>query len=369
MLPQPHFAFSWQQVPPQLDGCGVLLLQPKSGEPYLARTNVLRRRLARLSRLFDLAQLDATFSVWLTPSKLEQLLVFFAIAKHYFPTSYRKIVRLPSAPYLKVLLANAFPRTEVSTRLSGRENVLFGPFRNRSEAERFEAGLLDFFQLRRCTEDLAPHPDHPGCIYGEMNQCLRPCQLIVGPVEYQSEARRVADFLHTRGASLREAIAKARDRSSENLDFEEAARQHKRLDRLDALLAPLSEISADLRHANGVSAVKSPAGVDLYFLLNGLWQNPIALDFQSKAGESMDSRLRHVVDSLPDPQPSLKEREEHLALLHRWYFSSWRDSEWLPFAAKAELPYRKLVRLISRARNPSAKMDSNDSSPLPAPPA
>jgi hypothetical protein len=221
--------------------------------------------------------------------------------------------------------------------------------------------MLDFFQVRRCVEDLAPEPDHPGCIYGEMNQCLRPCQLVVGEAEYATEARRLVGFLETRGASLVEAIGKARERASENLEFEEAARQHKRLERVEALAGSVSEITGDIRQAWGVSAVKAGAGVDLYFLANGSWQAPVALDFQAKAGESMDGRLRGIVEALPEAAASLKEREEHLALLQRWYFSSWRDSEWLGFAGKAELPYRKLVRMISRARNPGAKMEGNDS--------
>jgi hypothetical protein len=156
-----------------------------------------------------------------------------------------------------------------------------------------------------------------------------------------------------------EAIGHARERASENLEFEEASRQHKRLERVESLAASISEITVDIRQANGVSAVKSSNGVTLYFLLNGVWMDPVSFDFNQKAGESMDSRLRQIVDALPAPNPSLKEREEHLALLQRWYFSSWRDSEWLPFPDRAEIPYRRLVRLISRAGNPNAKMESN----------
>ena len=50
---------------------------------------------------------------------------------------------------------------------------------------------LDLFQLRRCQEDLAPSPGHPGCIYGEMGKCLRPCQEAVSREEYAGE---VEDF-------------------------------------------------------------------------------------------------------------------------------------------------------------------------------
>ena len=61
------------------------------------------------------------------------------------------------------------------------------------------------FQMRRCQEDLAPSPAHPGCIYGEMGMCLRPCQQVVGPAEYAHEVARVVEFLRTDGRSLLES--------------------------------------------------------------------------------------------------------------------------------------------------------------------
>ncbi len=347
----------------------VFLIHMKKGPPYLARTTMLKRRLTRLlapkagSRLIDLSTLAERIEIWYTPSRLEQTLNFYSLAKLHFGDTYKKIVRLPSPPYLKVLLNNPFPRTMITSRLSGKENLFFGPFRNRAEADRWESEALDFFQIRRCEEELDPNPDHPGCIYGEMNQCMRPCQDVVGINEYSSEVKRLTDFIVTQGHSLQEAVAHARDRASENLEFEEAARQHRRFEKVEALLRLASEITTDIRFANGVSAVKMDGGVQLYFLLDGLWQAPIAFDMKMQAGESMDRRLRQIVEELSVPRPTLKEREEHLALLSRWFFSTSRDSEWLTFASRAEIPYRKLVRLISRAMNPApahATMGSNE---------
>ena len=360
MISEPHLAFAWQgELPPVPNEAAVFLIHMRQGQPYLARTSMLKRRLTRLllprtgSRLLDLSAMAERIEIWYTPSRLEQALGFYSLAKMHFGESYRKIVRLPSPPYLKVLLNNAFPRTMLTSRLSGRDNLFFGPFRNRAEAERWESETLDFFQLRRCEEELAPNPEHPGCIYGEMNQCLRPCQAVVGVTEYATEVTRLTNFIETHGTSLEEAIGHARDRASENMEFEEAARQHRRFEKVEALLRLASDITMDVRHANGVSAVRAGSGVQLYFLLDGVWQNPVGFDMRMQAGESMDRRLRQIVEALPVPRPTLKEREEHLALLSRWFFSSWRDSEWLPFASRDEVPYRKLVRLISRAMTPA----------------
>jgi hypothetical protein len=43
----------------------------------------------------------------------------------------------------------------------------------------------------------------------------------------------------------------------------------------------------------------------------------------------------------------VRERQEHVALLARWYYSSWRDGQWIAFPDFAGIPYRRVVRAIS----------------------
>ncbi|MBK5293940.1 MAG: hypothetical protein JJE04_19980, partial [Acidobacteriia bacterium] len=46
--------------------------------------------------------------------------------------------------------------------------------------------------------------------------------------------------------------------------------------------------------------------------------------------------------------PDHKLRHDHLALLAKWFFASWRDGEWLPFDRIEKLSYRKLVNAVHR---------------------
>ena len=217
----------------------VFALWPRSGEPYLSRTALLRRRLLRLlserekpSRLLNMRASAARIEYWLTGSALESSLTIYEQARRLFPQTYLDLLKLRMPPYVKILMGNAFPRTQVTAHLARAEALYFGPFRSRAAAERFEGQFLDLFQMRRCQEDLVPSPDHPGCIYGEMAMCLRPCQQAVGPEEYAQETGRAAEFLRTGGRSLLDAISHSRDRMSEEMNFEEAARQHKRFEKV-----------------------------------------------------------------------------------------------------------------------------------------
>ena len=344
----PHDDLEWVDDRP-----AVFALWAAQGEPYLAKTNFLRRRLRRLlgdSRWASLRGVAQRVEYWRTGSRLSANLLQYTLAREYFPDAYAQRIKLRYPAYVRLVSNNAYPRTTVTTRFTGADSLFYGPFRSRAAAEELEGQFLDLFQIRRCQEDLVPAPDHPGCIYGEMNMCLRPCQELVGEAEYASEVARVRDFLTSDGQSLLASVERARERASEDLDFEEAARQHRRLEKVQQVVQLRHEMVRDAAQLCGVAVTKSIlAGcVELRFFVDGQWLPAVNFRLDG-AGLSMDKRLREIAATLePETKMTLARRQDHLALLARWYYSSWRDGEWLGFAHRDELPYRKLVRAISR---------------------
>ena len=337
----------------------VFLLWPKEGAPYLAKTALLRRRLLRLlkerekpSRLLNLRHTAARIEYRLTASSLESNIVHYEAAKLHFPETYLDVIRLRMPSYVKLILNNPFPRAQITTHLARTAGLYFGPFRARASAERFEAQFLDLFQMRRCQEDLQPSAEHPGCMYGEMSMCLRPCQQAVGPDEYAHEVERVAEFLRTGGGSLVESIVRSRDQLSEEMNFEEAARLHKRLEKVQEVLKLRDELARDIDRLNGVAITGSVAAgaVELWFVRDGNWQTPQTFSFEIQEGRpvSLDHQLRMTFAAITPRKLTVRDRQEYLALLARWYYSSWRDGEWLSFETYDEIPYRKLVHAISR---------------------
>lgn len=337
----------------------VFLVWPNEGSPYLGRTGLLRRRLLRLlgerekpSRLLNLRSVASRVEYWLTGSRLESGLVFYELARQHFPEHYLKMVKLRMPAYVKLTLANPFPRTLVTSRLGGSAGLYYGPFRTRVAAEGFENQVLDLFQLRRCEESLEPRPEHPGCIYGEMNMCLRPCQQAVTPEEYRNEAARVEKFLATNGAALLETITASRDRLSEEFNFEEAAREHKRRERVEKILSQRDDLAQDIDKLWGVAVTPSVEveAVELYFIVKGAWLTARRFPLAPEGDRivPMDQRLRETAAALEPPPVSAKDRQEALALLARWYYSTWCDGEFLPFESPEKIPYRKLVNAISR---------------------
>ena len=340
----------------------VFLIRAGARSAYLAKTSMLRRRLLRIlkpagapRRSLNLREVVTRVEYWLTASRFESTLLHYALARREYPDSYLRLIKLRMPAYVKLILANDYPRAQVTSRMTSGRGLYYGPFRTRGSAELFENQFLELFQMRRCQENLEPSPRHPGCIYGEMNMCLRPCQQAVSREEYLSEVGRVEEFLRGDGVALLNITAAARDRLSQEMNFEEAARQHKRLERIEEVLAARDDLVSDVDRLYGIAVAPSlsPDSVLLWFLCQGSWQEP--LQFSLASHVSLDARLKELVSSLQPIAAPLAERQEHLALLARWHYSSWSDGEWIGFHGLDQVPYRKLVRAISRVRQKAAE--------------
>ena len=346
------------------DTQGVLRIQFTHGAPYLCRTATLRRRLKRLlgassqtGLLSRLAESVRKVSYQPTGSAFESSVLLYRMARRDRPDHYRDYLKLRPAPFIKVHLGNPYPRTYITTKLTGRRALFFGPFVNRASAERFEEAFLDLYKIRRCQENLEPQPTHPGCIYGEMDMCLRPCQARATIEEYRAEVGKVLEFLETGGQSLIREVEEAREQSSRALEFEEAARRHQRLEKVRSALKLRDELARDVDRLFGVVIQPSVAhqpdteqAVELWLIYKGFLQPSLRFPLSAPDGRpvSLDRRLREAFDEAPTHSGHVQERSDHLALLSRWHQSSWRKGELVLFDGLDRVPYRRVVNAISR---------------------
>lgn len=280
----------------------------------------------------------------------------YRFARLHHPDDYSKRLRLRAPWFVRLTDTNRFARIEVTNRLSRAGNAV-GPFRTRDLADAYAQQVLQLFQIRRCTEVLTPYPDHPGCIYGEMNQCLRPCQCAVTPDEYATEAARVSDFVATNGKSALASLSVARDRASTQMDFEQASQLHKRIEKVNSAISLRDPVIGNALEFNGVALTAGIGALQfrLWPMFAGLWQDGVSLDFSAEdpQAQSLDRQIRErLTDSLAAPRTSGR-RVEELAIFSRWYYSTWRDGQWFPFHTLADLNYRKIVRQISKMANPA----------------
>ena len=401
----------------------VLRANAAGGEPYVSKTANLRRRLERLlgsakgaegnalpSRRLNLRERVRAVEFCEVGGDFEAGFALYRLLRAEFPARYAERLHLRPAPLLQLLRDNPYPRVAVSSRIRSLRagSEYFGPFASRAEAEQYANDSLDFFLLRRCTEELAPDPNFPGCVYSEMKMCLAPCFKGCTGERYAEESARVARYLETGGHSLLVEIGRARDEASERLEFEAAAAAHARMEKLKTVQRGIAEIVHRIDHLNGLLLQPSHlAGhIALFRIAGGMIHGPLpfevtarglkteaktiadATGFRSSqvstslpadgagsaeadnaalpaagavagAGQSMEARIKERLRTVEVlPPGSAQEWMEHLAILKRWYYRTTKVGEIFfedeqpskggAFTAGAGLPMRRVVRAVGR---------------------
>ncbi len=357
----------------------VFLLRGAEGEPYVSKTTNLRRRLMRLlaapderSRRLNLRERVSAIEYSPTGSDFESGFLLYHVLRRTFPDKYRDRLRLRFAPLVKLHMENRYPRASVTTRLGrlGGKSLYYGPFPTRTAAEKFANDALDFFKMRRCIDDLHPDPKFPGCIYSEMKMCLAPCFQGCTDEQYAAEVARVQGFFDSGGQSLVRELTTQRDAASAALQFEEAAAIHARLEKLQPVLAQVPDIVRRLDQLRGLMIQTSaePDSVTLFRIEAARLGEPVTFAIQPKqpGGDvptpgsalgtevrgkthSMEQRLQETLAVAPPLAPvSSLETMEHLALLKRWYYRTSKVGEAFFADDKGELPWRRIVRGVSR---------------------
>jgi excinuclease ABC subunit C len=367
----------------------------ENAEPFLIRTQDLRRRLQRLlgppdptSKRLNLRELASGIRYRLTGSALEQIFTYYQHAKHLFPQHARKLTRLRPPAVLKISLRNAYPRCYVTRRIAVDEfgaptaGAYYGPFPSRKSALAFSEQALDLFKVRRCQIKIRRDPTFPGCIYSEMKMCLAPCFAGCTKEEYDTEVQRLVQFLDTNGNSLRTAIEDDRERASADLDFERAAQLHKRIEKLDDALRFRPELARRIADLDAVILQRAAEeqSIGVFGIHGGRLAEPFFLRFGEIASQPRSAE--HIfkdylegnvaaAQSAETPVASIsaaaarEELSEHLALISRWFYSNPRDGE--IFFREKDWPYRKILRACGRLLNPKAAAAEPQTKTEPAP--
>ena len=331
--------------------------------PYISRTSDLPRRLKRLlsvreksSRMLNLRELTTRIEYESVGSAFEGAWLLYQLNRHYFTRQYRDRLRLKPPALLKLKMQNRFPRCYPTRRMMKDGSLYYGPFATMAAAERFAGEFLDFFKIRRCVEELNPDPSHPGCIYSQLHMCLAPCFAGCTDSEYQGEVKRVVQFLDTQGKSLLHSLESARADASESMEFEQASKIHQRIEKLNDLLRLRSDLIRNLRDLHAVLVLPGSEAKSVIFfrIVGGEIRGPskLSLDENVPNPTPLDRQLQDLMAALKGNEmmatPQAAPPWEHLSLLARWFYSSFRQGELLMLNADQAIPHSRLIRICRK---------------------
>jgi DNA polymerase-3 subunit epsilon len=168
-------------------------------------------------------------------SEVEALVLEARLIRRHEPRYNRRGKAWRRYAYLKLDLAEAWPRLKVVRRARGRGAYL-GPFGSARAARLAKEALEEAFPIRRCTRSMGRATRFPPCALADLRRCVAPCDGRVTPERYEGLVRTLQHALSSPGGLL-EALEARMERLAAQERFEEAADDRDRLRVLVGALA------------------------------------------------------------------------------------------------------------------------------------
>ena len=213
------------------DRPGIYVFKDSHSKPlYVGKAKFLRKRTVtylsgphepRLSAMLEEAR---DVEVVITDTEAEALLLENNWIKKRRPR-YNILLRDDKTyPYLKLTLADEYPRITFTRRIRNDGAEYFGPYLPGGLARKAIKLVQKLFELRVCRIEIDGSLPRP-CLYYDMKRCLGPCVSGLTTKQAYDEAVREARlFLSGRNEQLVRRLRRAMEEAAGRLEFEEAAR-------------------------------------------------------------------------------------------------------------------------------------------------
>ncbi|MCA2959139.1 MAG: excinuclease ABC subunit UvrC [Silvanigrellales bacterium] len=162
------------------------------------------------------------FEVMVVGNENESLLLENNLIKHNKPP-YNILLRDDKTyPYLKLDLADPWPRLVHTRRRRNDGALYFGPYASSAELQKVLGVIQRFFPLVKCPPSQFRTVTRP-CNYYDIKRCLGPCKLPVERATYLEHVDKVVAILRGRTREVIERLRKEMSVAAEVTEFEKAA--------------------------------------------------------------------------------------------------------------------------------------------------
>ena len=212
------------------DAPGIYVFRDASGEAvYVGKAKSLKRRVVHYlgeladPRLQAMAAEAADLEFVATDTEAEALLLENNWIKKQQPR-YNILLRDDKTyPYLKLTVAEEWPRLVFTRRIGGDGAAYFGPFLPGGLARRAIKVVQKLFKVRVCRIPIDGSLPRP-CLYYDMRRCLGPCVAgLTTHEEYRAAVEQARLFLAGRTDELVRRLRRDMETAAEALEFERAA--------------------------------------------------------------------------------------------------------------------------------------------------
>ncbi len=218
------------------DRPGVYLMKDARGVVlYVGKAQSLRSRVrsywqkqavgAEVHRIRSVIDRVADVEVTLTDSVSEALLLEANLVKRHQPRFNVRLKDDKSYPYIKITLADDFPRIERTRKLPADGSRYFGPYASATSVDESMNLIRRLFPFRTCTIEIkeGKRALQRPCLLYHIKRCQGPCIEAISKDAYRADIEQVELFLEGRQETLVKALAGEMDDAAERTEYERAA--------------------------------------------------------------------------------------------------------------------------------------------------
>ena len=242
---------------------GVYLFQDAAGKVlYVGKARVLRDRVrsyfqtgrpAELHRT-RLVEAIADLELVVTDSEMEALALENNLIKRHQPPYNVRLRDDKNHPYLKLTLAETYPRLYVVRRPAEDGNAYGGPYIPASLGRRTASLVRKLFGIRTCKETLDGKRPRP-CLQYQIKRCIAPCVAELSSLErYRRSCEDARLFLEGRTEEVTRRLREQMAAAAGAERYEEAASLRDQVQALVRLEAPQKITTTEIEERDLIAA-------------------------------------------------------------------------------------------------------------------
>lgn len=219
----------------------------QQGAKHSAKTKALVERIADLEYI-------------VTDSEVEALILECNLIKEHRPHYNVLLKDDKTYPYIKVTLAEDYPRVLTTRRLVKDGSRYFGPYTQVGAMNETLKLLKKLFPSRSCSQKQFASRTRP-CLNFHIKRCQAPCTKNVDREQYRHTINEIVLFLEGRQDDLIKRLEKRMHQAAEQLDFEKAAELRDQLQAIAKVMERQKIVSEGLEDQDVVAMARGQGEV------------------------------------------------------------------------------------------------------------
>ena len=267
------------------DRPGVYLMKDARGDVlYVGKAQSLRHRVRSYwqkqtptmgegHRIRSVVDRIADVEVTEVDSVSEALLLEANLIKRFKPRFNVRLKDDKSYPYIKVTLADDFPRVERTRKLVNDGSRYFGPYASATSVDESMNLVRRLFPFRTCTIDIkdGERALQRPCLLYHIKRCQGPCIEAISKADYRADIEQVELFLEGRQETLVKALRREMAAASDRQEYERAATNRDKIRAIERTMesqkmAAFARTELDLV---GMARQDNQAAVTLFIIRDG----------------------------------------------------------------------------------------------------